>query len=388
MRVLHIVGFYPEFGGPYTVVRGLTKELVRKGCSVSVYSPLPQGYDKSKLEDHTHLDEVQYFDQGFLSHFWPSYSSEWSNFVDKINSYDLIHIHGIFDYFAYFIARNIQKPYIIRPYGSLSNLVIKKKSRLRKRLYLRLIGRSVLNNSAGIHLLTKQEANDLRNLELGINQDLFSVIPNGVEIYGSSKSPPKGFLFEKFPYLRGKRLVLFLGRINWKKGLDDLIPAFADVVTTISNAHLVLVGPDSDGYMNQVNKLINIHKIENNVSYSGPAYGEDKTMFMQDCEVFVLPSFSEGFPVTAIEAMSFAMPVMLTEDSGIPDIIMGAKAGLVVKKNKDEIASGILKLLNDKQLAAEMGRNGELLVKKEFLWSNIASKVIELYKDALRKKVT
>jgi len=383
MKVLHIVGFYPEIGGPYTVVKEMTKELVRKGCSVSVYSPLPLGYDKSKLEDHTHLDEVQYFEsQGFLSHFWPSYSPEWSNFVDKINSYDLIHVHGVFDYFAYFIARYTEKPYIVRPCGTLQNLVINKKSRLRKRIYLRLIGRSVLNNSAGIHLLTEQEASDLR--ELGINQDLFSIIPNGVEIYGSAKSPPKGFLFEKFPYLRGKRLVLFLGRINWKKGLDDLIPAFADVVNTISNAHLVLVGTDSDGYMNEVSKLIKIDKIENNVSYFGPAYGEDKIMFMQDCEVFVLPSYSEGFPVAAIEAMSFALPVILTEDSGIPDIVMGANAGLVVKKDKDEIASAIIKLANDKKLATKMGRNGELLVKKEFLWSKIASNVIILYQNALR----
>lgn len=382
MKILHILGFYPEIGGPYTVARDMTKELVRKGCSVSVYSPLPQEYDKSRLENNSHLDEVRYVEsRGFPSHFWPSYSPEWSNYADKISSYDLIHIYGVFDYYAYFIARHIKKPYIVAPHGSLLDPVVSKKSRLRKLIYLHLIGKSVLNNSSGIHLLTEKEAYDLK--KLGINQDLFSVIPNGVDICDSVKSPPKGFLFRRFPYLRCKRLVLFLGRINWKKGIDDLIPAFADVVKIISNAHLVLVGPDSDGYMNEVNKLIKIHKIENNVSYFGPAYGEDKIMFMQDCEVFVLPSFSEGFPATAIEAMSFALPVILTEDSGIPDIVMGANAGLVVKKNIDEIASAIIKLVNDKILATEMGRNGELLVKKEFLWSKIASKVIELYQDIL-----
>jgi len=387
MKVLHIVGFYPEFGGPYTVVRDLTKELVRKGYTVSVYSPLPQGYDKSKLENNSHLDEVQYVEpRGFPSYFWPSYSPEWSNFVDQINSYDLIHIHGIYDYFAYFIARNIKRPYIVTPHGSLLKPRISKKSQFRKLVYLHLIGRSILNNSSGIHLLTKEEVCDLRNLKLGINQDLFSVIPNGVDICGSINPPPKGSLFKKFPNLRGKRLVLFLGRINWVKGIDDLIPAFADVVKMIGNAHLVLVGPDSDGYMNEVNKLIKIYKIENSVSYFGPAYGEDKIMFMQDCEVFVLPSLSEGFPVSVTEAMSFALPVIITEDSGLKDIVVGANAGLVVKRNRDGIASAIIKLVNDKKLATEMGRNGESLVKKEFLWSKIASQIIELYQDALKYK--
>jgi len=387
MKVLHIVGFYPEFGGPYTAVRDLTKELVRKGCSVSVYSPLPMGYDKSKLEANSHLDEVQYFEsRGFLSHIWPSYSPEWSGSINKINSYNLIHIHGVFDYFSYFITRSVQKPYIIEPYGSLLSSVINKKSRFRKRIYLHLIGKSLLNKSSRIHLLTQKEAYDLG--KLGINKDLFKIIPNGIETCCPSNSPPERLLFKKFPYLRGKRLILFLGRINWIKGFDDLIPAFLNVIKLINNAHLVLVGPDNYNYMKEVNKLIKIHNIENNVSYFGPAYGEDKTMFMQDCEVFVLPSFSEGFPVVAIEAMSFGLPVILTENAGIPDIILDANAGLVVKKNKDEIASAIIKLINDKKLATEMGRNGKSLVKKEFLWNKIASKVIELYQDVLRNKVT
>lgn len=384
MRVLHIVGFYPEIGGPYTVAKDLTKELVRKGCSVSVYSPLPQGYDKSKLENNSHLNDVKYFEsRGFKSHFWPSYSPEWANSIDQINSYDLIHIYGVFDYYVYFIAKHIKKPYIVAPHGSLLDSVINKKSRLRKLIYLHLIGKSVLNNSSGIHLLTEEEVSYLG--KLGINRDLFAVIPNGVDICSSLNSPPKGFLFEKYPGLKDKRLILFLGRINWKKGLDDLIPAFADVVKRIRNARLVIVGPDSDGYMKKVNKLIQVHKIENSVSYLGPAYGEDKMMFMQDCEVFVLSSYSEGFPATVIEAMSFALPVIVTEDSGIPYIVKESNAGFVVKKSRAEIAQAIIKLVNDRKLAAEMGRNGRSLVKKEFLWSKIASKVIELYQDALRR---
>ncbi|MGB7293167.1 MAG: glycosyltransferase [Thermodesulfobacteriota bacterium] len=384
MRVLHIAGFYPEIGGPYSVVRDLTRALFELGCKVGICSPLPNGYDKSKLDDYDHLDDLIYLEsKNLISPAWPSFSQDWDKVVDLIRYYDLIHIHGIFDYYAYFVYRNINKPYIIAPHGSLLEEVVTKKSYFRKKVFLSLVGKKILNKAKSIHALTMREKASLENI--GVDNRSISVIPNGINLDDFNDCPPKGLLFKKIPFLQSRKLVLFLSRIDWKKGLDDLIPAFSDVVKEIKDAHLILVGPDTNGYMIKVNSWIENYGLSNRISYLGPAYRNDKLMYMQDSDVFVLPSYSEAFPVAVIEAMYMGLPVIITENSGIPDVLRNLKAGLVINKTREEIASAIIRVLRDKASASEMGKNGKSTVQEKFIWSKIASKMIEFYAEALQR---
>ena len=387
MRILNLVGFYPEIGGPFNVVKGLTKYLHQVGVQTGVYSLLPKHYDKSKLEKTPFIDELIYLEcrkKGMMHNFWPSFSKEWNNLLPKMNDYDLIHIHGVFDHYAYIVYKNVKKPYILSSHGSLFEEVISRKSHIKKEIYLSLVGKRILKKAKTIHATTPYEKNRL--IELGINEDSITVMPNGVDPDDFKNLPEKGKLFHKFPQLKGKKIVLFLGRINWVKGLDDLIPAFSYVIKEVKNAHLIIAGPDNENYMKEVNKWICENNLIEHVSYVGPIYGEDKLTFLQDSNIFVLPSYSEGFSMAAIEAMYMGLPVAITKNCGVRDIVENSNAGIVANKERHEIASAIIKLLKNDTLSHNMGENGRKIVTDKLLWPDIAKQMLNVYERAICRK--
>jgi glycosyltransferase involved in cell wall biosynthesis len=388
MRIFHLAGFYPETGGPYAVVKGLTKALNNKGHQCGVCSFLPAGYNKHNLERLDFLEEVVYLEnkKGFLSYFWPSFSDKWNKILEIIPKYDLVHIHGLFDYYAFFVSKNSKKPYIISPHGSLLPEAISKKSTIAKNIYLSIIGKKILANAAFIQVLNQYEQKIVE--KLGVKSNNICVVPNGVDPE-TMLGPLSGkLLVQKFPYLKGKKIALFLGRLSWEKGLDDLIPAFLEVVREIKNAHLLLVGPAGDGrYKKKIFNLIHKLKLSNNISYVDPVYGNERVLFYKGSSVFVLPSYVEMFPMAAIEAMYMGLPVIVSNHVGISDIIEKNKCGLVVAKNKKDISKAIVRLLNSPEISEYMGARGKKLIEEEFLWDCIAARVMRIYEKTLSRKI-
>lgn len=386
MKILHLVGFHPDIGGPYSSLKGLIKYLYKLGVNSGICSVIPQEFEIKKVGNFECINEVVRLKSNtIISKLWPSYTSNLRILLNKIQDYDLIHIHGVFDYYAYFTFRYLEKTYIVSPHGTLMKEVIRH-SYLRKQIYMNLFGKKILKSAKVIHALTTEEKNEILNL--GIDEQLVYVIPNGIDPDDFSNLPDKGSLLKKFPHLKNKKIVLFLSRINWKKGLDDLIPAFADVVKAVNNAHLILAGPDNEGYMSRVRKWIDDYDIKDSVSYLGPVYGKDKLMLLQDCEIFVLPSYSEGFPMSVIEAMYMKLPVVVTENIGIPDVVRNSQCGIVINKNRKEISGAIIHLLKNKDLSIEMGERGRRCIEENFLWDRIAREMLKVYEQALmRNKV-
>ncbi|MEO0137826.1 MAG: glycosyltransferase [candidate division WOR-3 bacterium] len=385
MKVLHIVGFHPDIGGAYTVIKNLTKWLDKLGCKVGICSVLPENYLYKDIEVPQYMEDALIFKSNkMFSKFWPSFTNQIKEITFIVKKYDIIHISGLFDYYSYFVSKNLNIPYIISPHGTLQPEVIHAKRRFEKRIFLLLIGKRILERAGAIHVLTEYERQSLIDY-LGIKNSIF-LIPNGIDPEDFENLPQEGALFEKYPNLKGKKIVLFLSRINWKKGLDDLIPAFREVVREINNAHLLLVGPDNDGYMKYVNEWIEQYDLHKYTTYFGPAYGEDKLMVLQDSNIFVLPSYSEGFPVSVVEAMYMQLPVVVTDRIGIPEIVSNYNAGIVIKKDKNEIVNAIITLLKNEKLAKSMGDNGRNCIFQNFLWENIAKQMLEVYKKILSNK--
>jgi len=381
MRILHIVGYYPGIGGPCSVVDNLNSILKRNGHYTGIATPIQQ--NNKHYFDNSTVDELIYVKvkKSYFSRFWPYYCKKWNNYIQKFLTYDLIHIHGVFDYYAYFVSSKIDKPYIITLHGTLQPEVITKKSSLRKRLFRSLFGLNILRKARFVHALTPYEKECL--IELGVPEEKVVVIPNGINPDDFRDLPEKGLIYKKFPRLRDKKLVLFLSRINWKKGLDDLIPAFAEVVKQVKDAHLLLVGPDNEGYIDRVNSWIKDYKLSEYVTYFGPAYGRDKLMFLQDSNIFVLPSYSEGFPMSVIEAMYMGLPVVVTENIGIPEIIRESSSGIIVKKKQNEIADALINLFKDMDKAKEMGEMGRQYIMNNLTIDKAAERMIEIYEKIL-----
>ena len=179
-----------------------------------------------------------------------------------------------------------------------------------------------------------------------------------------------------------KKIVLSLGRINWKKGFDTLIPVFAGILKKEPNAVLVIVGED-DGYKKTVQSLIVNYQLQGKVIFTGILVDEEKIAVYKESNVFVLLSYSENFGMAVVEAMYFGLPIVMTKAVGIASDIIRCGAGIVINKNERSCIDAILKLLNNSIIAKKNSEQGKKLVANQFMMPKIVEKFIDTYKNLL-----
>lgn len=411
MKILHIVPSYvPAYrrGGPIWSVHNLNKWLVRKGVDVIVYTTDIDVKGQVSLEKEVDVDgvKVYYFPLSFPKIwkywrvlFWPAfiprhweYSKELHEAMAKnIKSFDLVHITSTFLFASTLGARYAKRhsvPYIISPRGNLMEpMEIDEAGKplrpYKKKLYMALVEKKNLAGADAIHFTVEREKK-----EYGKHAPPFQkaiVIPNGLEIESFEKNVPRGAFRQKFGIGQDKKIVLFLSRISWKKGLDTLIPAFANVLKEEPNLVLVLAGADDERYGNKVKKWIDDYGVKDKVIFTGVILGKDKIAALQDSSLFVLPSYSENFGMAVVDAMYCSLPVVVTNKVGIAPSVIKRKTGLVIEKNEVQLAKAILRILRDEKLAKEMGENGKKLVESEFLMPKIIERWIEAYRSIIRK---
>ncbi len=169
-----------------------------------------------------------------------------------------------------------------------------------------------------------------------------------------------------------------MGRLNWKKGLDTLIPAFGQVARQNPDAFLVLDGALDNNYKQAVEKMITEANISDKILFTGSFPGKDEAA-LKDSDVFVLSSYSENFAVAVLHAMYFNLPVIITKYVGLAPYVSKNQAGIVVEKDEKELSEAILKILNNPNLAKKMGERGKYLVETEFSPEITAEKMISEY---------
>lgn len=332
--------------------------------------------------------KVYYFSISKPRRYETSYKMLFHILRNGLDNFDIVHIHSLY-HFPTFVgscfARKYKKPYIIAPRGSLIQDLVEKKGKTKKNFYINLIEKRNLEKAEGIHCLTNYEMEEIR--KFGFNIKNYFLIPNGIDPNEFNELPSKNILFEKYPQLKGKKIILFFGRISWEKGIDDLIPAFAEVVKFRKDSHLLLVGPDNENYMHKINRWIDEYSIKDFVSWTGIATGKEKLMFLRDSKVFVLPSYSENFGLAVLEAMYMGLPVVITENVGVKDYVTKTGAGFVINKDKKEITNAILHLLNNGNMCKYMGMKGREFVEKNLTWNSIAEQAIKVYEHILKTRV-
>lgn len=383
MKILHITPNYlPDFhcGGPVYSIHGLCRELVRTGMEVSVYTTTN---DKNLANAEKNIDgsKVHYF---HVNNFFRFSTQLKKKISETINSFDLVHIHSVYLFptaAASYYSRKYHIPYIISPRGMLIKEMISKKSKWKKTTYIKFIERKNIELAHGVHFTSELERNE--TLSMGFNIKNAIVIPNGINIEDFQDLSPKGSFRSKNLYLKDKKIILFLGRINWKKGLDLLIPAFSRLVKTNKEAHLILTGPDNEGYGIKVKRWIKEMGIKDFVTINGAITGREKLEILQDSDIFVLPSYSENFGMSLIEAMACGLPLITTDKVGIAGDIAHANAGMIIDCNMAQICEAMQKLISDSALCRKMGANGRTLVLDKFRWDKITDSMIGVYKSII-----
>jgi glycosyltransferase involved in cell wall biosynthesis len=385
LRVLQILAYYRpahRYGGPVVSVHGLSRKLVELGVDVTVFTTNIDGPGDLDvpLGRAVCLDGVRVFyfpverPRGFVR--CPRLAS---TLVREVQKFDLVHIHGLYLYptlIASRICHRKRVPYVIAPRGMLDPHAVAMKSTIKKRLYLWLVEKKNLEQAAALHFTS--EAEQKLAAQMGVCRRGF-VVSNALEL--AEVSVP----VEDDGYERAERdpVVLFLGRMDRKKGLDLLIPAFAKVVSAEPAVKLVLAGPDNEGYLAVIKELVAKHDLENQVSYAGMLVGSEKLNALASARLLVLPSYSESFGMVVLEALASMTPVVISERVNIQQEIEDAGAGLVTACDTEAISDAVLQLLQDPERAHEMGRRGRELVRDKFNWDRAAQAMVVAYGQIL-----
>jgi len=412
MKILHIVPTYwPAYsrGGPIWSVHNMNKWLVRKGVDVTVYTTDIDVAGKVSLNQEVILDGVkvfyfrhsfprvwEYWRVGFLPAFLPRHW-EYSRNLHKAlrrtaKQFDLIHITSTFLFasaLGVFYARKFGKPSIISPRGNLMEPIdLKLIKGAFKKIYIALFENFALKNVCAVHFTVKHEQEEYESHKFPSRENF--IIPNGIDESEFEKSQENNNgenldFRRKYGISKNEKIVLFLGRLNWKKGLDTLIPAFKRVAEKVPDVRLVIAGGDEGGYQKKIEKLVSDANLKERVCFINAIKGKEKIQAFEESDVFVLPSYSENFGMAVVEAMYFGLPVVITKYVGVAPFVEEAKAGLVVPKDPESVARAILEILGNSNKKREMGVNGRRLVEREFVMPKIADRWIEIYRKLTAK---
>ncbi|MGO9325370.1 MAG: glycosyltransferase [Terracidiphilus sp.] len=296
------------------------------------------------------------------------YASGLASAVEKSNA-DILHIHSIWMYQSIVARRwaGETRPYVVSPHGLLKPWALRN-SRWKKRVAALLYENEHLRHAACLHALNAAEAESFRDYGL---KNPICVLPNGATL--------RHDIVREQP-LQGRSL-LYLGRIHPSKGLRSLIEAWSAVRNDAATAgwRLTIVGWDQNRHRAELERLAEQLEVRSSVDFLGPQFNADKERCLATASAFILPSESEGQPVSILEAWSWGLPVLMTPECNLPE---GAKAGAAILMDPDarSIATAMRQLFSMTEREREaMGRNGRGLVEERYQWQRIGKAMTEVY---------
>jgi glycosyltransferase involved in cell wall biosynthesis len=331
MKILHVIrSIDPAHGGPSEAVRNLGLANTRAGHVVEVATLDSRG--ASFIADFPL--PLHCFGPAISKYSFSPRLVPWLR--ERRRDYDAVVVNGLWQfnsYAGYLALHGAETPYYIYPHGMLDPWFKRAHplKHLKKSIYWNLIQHRVVAGARAVFFTCEQERilaretfHPYRCREMVVN-------------YGTSTpklSPAQREVFlEKFPETKGKRCLLFLGRIHEKKGCDLLIRAFGNTRPE-SDFHLIIAGPGDDLLVRRLRKIAEEFEIGNRITWTGMIGGDLKWGAFQVADAFILPSHQENFGIAVAEALGCGAPVLISNRVNIWREIEEAGAGLV--ENDDQ----------------------------------------------------
>ena len=369
MRVLHVISNDDSrAGGPAVAMSGLCKAQRAAGLDVAVLATF-RSDSRHDLADELRAGGVDVTLIGPTHGPLAAHPQLAAAAQTAVAAADVIHIHALWESVQYEAAKSAQraaKPYLFTPHGMLTPWSLRQKA-LKKKLYMALRLRRYLDRASALHFTTAQERDDTAQLRLAPPP---IVEPLGVDLREFQTLPPRGSFRAKHPQLAGRKIVMFLGRLHPGKGMEYLIPAFAQV--KMDDAVLVAVGPDSHGFQATLQAMVDQHGVGDRVFFTGMLRGADRIEALADADLFALPSEHENFGVAVIEALACGVPVVISTGVAIAGEIVAAGVGAAVPVEVDRIAAEVRRWLADEDLRRAAAEKARRFVWEKFDWSTVA----------------
>jgi poly(glycerol-phosphate) alpha-glucosyltransferase len=385
-----------EAGGLFQSVRGLAKAVTGASASARAFG-ISDEQSAVDLQDWQSLS-VETFRPQFRA--W-GYSNQ---LVPALLGADLdiLSTHGLWKYCSVASQRwhrRTGRPYIVHPEGMLESWALRN-AKWKKRIAALLYENRHFRDAACLRALCEGEAQSIRAYGM---RNPICVIPNGIDLPDLSEtSTLRGQAFAE-----GRRILLYLGRLHPKKNLVALVKAWAAAQKSAFGGQkseewiLAIAGWDQGGYERRLKQLADELGLSfaepsgraaeltsdlrplASLAFLGPRFGSDKNECYRACDAFIMPSLSEGLPMTVLEAWAYAKPVLMTPECNLPEGF-GAGAALQIGTSPEEIATGLKQLMgmtDDHRRA--MGIHGRNLVETKFSWLRIGEQMCSVYEWVL-----
>jgi glycosyltransferase involved in cell wall biosynthesis len=391
MKILHVTNFFKpswETGGPARVAYELSKKLVERGHEVTVYTT--DGF-KSRLnvKKNSAIDvdgiKVYYFRN--LSNYLAGHMNMpvpyYLPFVARreIRDFDVIHIHEHRTMLAAVVRHYAKKygvPYVLQPHGSTPRLIAKKR---RKWLFDAVFGYGILKDASKLIALTRTEAEQYK--KMGVGEDKIKIVPNGIDPSEYENLPERGEFRKRYSIREDEKIILYLGRIHERKGIDLLVKAFADLVKELGEVRLIIVGPD-DGFLSKLKRQIEDLKFSNKILLTGPLYEKDKLSAYVDADVLVYPAIFEIFGLVPFEAIMCGTPVIVTDDCGCGELVEESGSGYLVKYGDiSDLKEKLKWVIENPAEGKAMTERGRRYIKDNLTWEKVVENVECRYTDCI-----
>jgi glycosyltransferase involved in cell wall biosynthesis len=346
-------------GGMVPSILGMTGALSRLRGELTIVTPTSSTIDSESLPEGLTLKGPE------------------TDFEAAIRSAELVHLHGLWQVQTRrgaVAARQARVPYLVAAHGMSEPWALRHK-RWKKQIYLALVEAKNLRRASCLHALSRPEVGHLRKIAPWTP---VCFVPNGVDLSFADELPSRSILEGQYPELIGKLVLLFFGRVHRKKGLDLLAEALGRLAPTYPELHLLVAGHDDGAWIPLRDRMTELGLAER-MTYVGHVSGERARQVWAAADLFVLPSYSEGFSMAILEAMACRLPCMITTPCHFPEAAQ-AGAAVVAAPELSAVTDGLRELAErTSDQRRRLGDAGRRLVEDHYTWDRQAQRLAAVY---------
>lgn len=385
-----VTGYYKPayvYGGPAKSISILCEGMARQGADVTVFTTNANGRTRLDVPLNTPMQvdgvTVRYFPLAYngLGFFYAPALGQ--ALAEQLSEFDLVAIETIWGHqlgVAAQACRTQGIPYTVSVRGQLFGWSLGTR-RLKKRLYMRLLGRRYLERAAALHCTDPREAAAVANLQFG--PPTF-VVPNGIDTSPYDQMPQRGHWRRAFGIADDATVLLFLGRLTQIKRPDIAVATLAACREVNLKTHLIFAGPDQDGLADTLQAQARRLGCQDSVHLTGLLNPEQVRYILSDSDLLIGPSeIQENFGMAAAEALAAGVPVLVSEGIPVGAWAEGYGAGRMVACDARMFAEAAIEMISSSEALIQMGINGRELVRSKFDIIAVAQQMIRHYESII-----